>query len=188
MSDDSRTRLITPQSNVGSEDSTPKTRLVGGGMGDSGATQIVGNQSEYSDVRTRMVSGHAPSSEDKPSEIKQHDLAVGWVVVVEGPGRGCTKEIFYGMNSIGRGLDERIPLDFGDTSISRDSHAYIVFDEKQCEFYIQHGGKSNLVRLNDTPVLAPATLNAHDMIELGETKLMFIPLCGDGFKWEDSSN
>lgn len=132
--------------------------------------------------KTRVITGleETPTGHDTV-----HDLAVGWIVVIEGPGRGCTKEIFYGMNGIGRDRDERIPLDFGDTSISRSAHAYIVFDEKQNDFYIQHGGKSNLVRLNDAAVLSPIPIKQGDIIEIGSTKLMFVPLCGEAFKWEN---
>jgi hypothetical protein len=40
------------------------------------------------------------------------------------------------------------------------------------------------VRRNDKAIFATEKLAAHDTIEVGQTKLLFIPLCGDKFKWE----
>ena len=51
------------------------------------------------------------------------------------------------MNSVGRDASQRVSLSFGDDSISREEHAFITYDEEQRCFYLQHGGKSNLVRL-----------------------------------------
>jgi len=44
---------------------------------------------------------------------------VGWMLVVDGPGRGECFSLEAGMSQIGRGDDQAIRLDFGDNSISR---------------------------------------------------------------------
>lgn len=181
MSDDNKTRIITPQAPATDNNNPDVATRMYTGNNEPGSQTGSGDD----DPKTRVLTGH---EETPTGQNVAHDLAVGWIVVIEGPGRGCTKEIFYGMNSIGRSSDERIPLDFGDTNISRTAHAYIVFDEKQSDFYIQHGGKSNLVRINDAPVLSPIPLKLGDIIEIGATKLMFVPLCGDTFKWENKAN
>ena len=36
---------------------------------------------------------------------------------------------------------------------------------------------------NDLPLYVPQVLRINDVIELGDTKLMFIPLCSDQFQW-----
>jgi hypothetical protein len=54
-------------------------------------------------------------------------------------------------------------------------------------FYVQHGGKSNLVRLNKAPVLTPTQLNASDVVRIGKTSLRFVPLCGPDFGWDDEA-
>lgn len=182
MNDDNKTRIITPTGKPQSEQTDVATRVFRGG--EAASAPATSSQAAATN-RTRVITGNESASHDPDMS---HDLAVGWIVIVDGPGRGCTKEIFYGMNSIGRDVNERIPLDFGDANISRSSHAFLVFDEKQNEFFIQHGGKSNLVRLNDAPVLSPMQINHGDIIELGATKLMFVPLCGKNFKWEDDQN
>jgi hypothetical protein len=113
------------------------------------------------------------------------DPVAGWLVVVKGPGRGGFRPIFVGMNSIGRDANQRISLSFGDDMISREEHAFIAYDEETRQFYLQHGGKANLVRLAGRPVLSPAELQPYDLIRIGKTTLRFIPLCGPEFAWSD---
>jgi hypothetical protein len=113
------------------------------------------------------------------------DPVAGWLVVVKGPGRGGFRPIYVGMNSIGRDSGQRISLSFGDDSISREEHAYIAYDEEARRFFLQHGGKANLVRLGGRPVLSPTELNAYDLIRIGKTSLRFVPLCGSEFAWSD---
>lgn len=186
MNEDNKTRILrpTPPASSPSEESDTTRNLntaSHGGTGSSGGF-------DATEPSTRVISSRSATRSDEAVEDGGYELAAGWLVVVEGPGRGCSREIYFGMNSIGRGSEERIPLDFGDTTISREAHAYLVFDEKQSDFYLQHGGKSNLVRLNGAPVLSPLPLSNGDTIEIGATKLRFVPLCGDDFTWEASDS
>jgi len=122
------------------------------------------------------------------SETNQTQFPVGWIVVIEGPGRGACFTMFNGVTNIGRGEDQAVRLDFGDSSISRHNHAAVAFDDEQGKFFLGHGGKSNLVRLNGSPVLSTEELAASDQIRIGETTLKFIGLCDENFKWTDTSD
>lgn len=154
-------------------------------------------------VKTRLLGFHRP--EDKPAdpfakaaEARAEDapapemeapagdpqFPVGWLIVLEGPGRGASFTLTGGVSKIGRGQDQAVRLDFGDTSISRDNHAAIAYDEERRTFFIGHGGKANLVRLNDMPVLSTETITHDDQIRIGETTLRFIALCGPDFSWD----
>jgi hypothetical protein len=113
---------------------------------------------------------------------------VGFVIVVRGPGSGSFRPIFYGMNALGRGEDQRVSLDFGDQRISREAHAFIIYDDMERRFYIRDGGKSNLVRLNARPVMQPTELSARDILELGDTSLCFLPFCGPDFDWQPTND
>ncbi len=106
----------------------------------------------------------------------------GWLVVVEGAGKGTAIQLGFGHNTIGRGPGMRVQLDFGDDKISRDTHAILTYDHKGNTFYIQPG--KNLTYLHDEPVLAPTPLTARSVIVLGKTTLRFIPFCDDSFSWE----
>ena len=70
------------------------------------------------DDNTMPVAG-APAP---PAPDQLDDPTVGWVVVINGPGKGRSLPLGYGMNKIGRDATQRIALDFGDKEISRENH------------------------------------------------------------------
>ena len=141
--------------------------------------------------KTRMAfrPGHESASETHEAAVGDEDvrLVAGWLVVVGGPGRGRFSAVFDGMNSVGRGADQATQLNFGDETISRSEHAFVTYDYKDRKFYLQHGGKASIVRLNDQPVLQPVELKSGDTIFLGSTTLRFVALCGGAFDWKDIS-
>jgi len=108
---------------------------------------------------------------------------VGWLVVIKGPGRGAAVALQGGVAQIGRGAGQTVRLDFGDNSISRETHAAVAYDDESQSFYIGHGGKANLVRRNGRPVLSTEDLSSGDLIVIGETTLRFVALCGPDFSW-----
>jgi hypothetical protein len=114
----------------------------------------------------------------------QGRFPVGWIVVVHGPGRGAFFAVYNGVSQIGRGEDQAIKLDFGDSSISRSNHAAIAYDDESNGFFLGHGGKTNIVRLNDRPVISTEPMQHHDRIRIGETTLLFVALCAGGFRWD----
>ncbi|MEM1428683.1 MAG: FHA domain-containing protein [Pseudomonadota bacterium] len=122
-----------------------------------------------------------------PAPMSGPTFPVGWLVVVDGPGRGASFTLQDGVSSIGRGEDQVVRLDFGDTSISRQMHASVAFDDEMERFYLGHGGKSNLVRLNDRPVLSTEELTDGAHIRIGETTLRFVALCGEDFSWASAA-
>lgn len=112
------------------------------------------------------------------------DPVTGWLVIIEGPGKGASFKIGLGVNSIGRSEKQRISIDYGDAGISRENHCLITFDPKSSRFYLQHGEGQNLTYLEDQPVLIPTILPAHSRIQLSDTHLLFTPFCGEHFNWK----
>jgi len=111
---------------------------------------------------------------------------VGWLVVVSGPGRGAAHPLRSGLNGIGRGPDNSVPLTHGDEGIETNAHAFVAYDPETRLFHSAHGGKADLVRINGAPLLRNETLQSGDEISLGATRLRFVPLCGPGFDWSSS--
>ena len=140
-------------------------------------TRLLGFGNDFGGEPDRFASG------DVAAPAPQIKFPVGWMVVVSGPGRGTAFTLFDGVSQIGRGEDQAIRLDFGDTSISRSNHAAVAYDPEQQNFYLGHGGKANLVRLNGNPVLSTEPLTDGAEIRLGETTLRFVGLCGPAFDW-----
>jgi WXG100 protein secretion system (Wss), protein YukD/FHA domain len=117
-----------------------------------------------------------------------HDLAridpvVGWFVNVAGPEKGKDYRIRSENNTIGRSKDMYICIS-GDESISRERHAVITFDPTRNAFHLSPGEGRGLVFLNGEALLAHKELAPFDVISLGKTKLVFVPFCGEKFKWE----
>ncbi|MFZ1889208.1 MAG: FHA domain-containing protein [Candidatus Binataceae bacterium] len=108
---------------------------------------------------------------------------VGWLVCVAGPDRGRDYRIHAEKNFIGRSPSMDIAI-AGDESVSREKHAAVAFDPKKAQFWLLPGEASGLLYLNDQLVNTPSALKARDVLELGNTKLMFWPLCDEKFRWE----
>lgn len=142
-------------------------------------------------ARTRLLgdensSGSIEDMDAPLGAITSTELfAIGWVVVIKGPGRGHSFPLYNGVAQIGRSEDQCVPLDFGDMSISREGHASLAYDEETHALYLGHGGKQNIVRLNNRPVLGTDTVNHGDVIRIGETTLKVVLLCGTDFCWSD---
>ena len=149
-------------------DKAPRTRIYRPGRTERGAPAAAPG------AGTRAV--QSPAMEDPP---------VGWLVVIKGPGQGNFAAIGIGSNSVGRDESERIRIDFGDEIISRRGHSTITYDPRGKKFYLQHGVGKNLTYLDGDPVLAPTELVGFSRITIGNTELLFVPLCCDQFDWED---
>jgi hypothetical protein len=133
-------------------------------------------------IKDPIEAARANESTSVPSS-SQISCPVGWIVVIRGPGKGAHFALFNGVSQIGRGEDQAIKLDFGDGSISRTNHAAIAYDDETNGFFLGHGGKTNIVRLNDRPVISTETLTSQDLIRIGETTLLFVALCNEKFRW-----
>ena len=110
------------------------------------------------------------------------DPVVGWLVCVSGPDKGLDFRIRSENNSIGRSEQMRICID-GDEGISRENHAFIAFDPKTRCFTLSPGISRGIVYIDDQAVFAPTRLEALQRIQMGNTVLLFVPLCGEKFQW-----
>lgn len=110
---------------------------------------------------------------------------VGWLVCLEGPDRGRDFRLHAEKNFIGRSpsMDVCIP---SDESISRERHGVIIFDPKKPTFWVLPGDASGLVYLNGEIVHSPTEMKLDDTLEIGKSKLVLIPFCGDQYNWPPS--
>ena len=111
------------------------------------------------------------------------DPVVGWLVCIDGPEKGRDYRIRAERNFIGRSPHMDIAIT-GDDAISRENHAVVSFNPKNEMFRLAPGDGRGLVYLNEEEVLTPMALKAYDVIELGGSKLSFVPFCGDRFQWD----
>ena len=102
------------------------------------------------DEETR-IHGRATPNEESGAESEQidamQDPLSGWLVIVSGPGKGNAVKLGYGLNSIGRSEQDRVNLSFGDSEISRNKHATLIYDPKKENFICNKGMAGTLSTL-----------------------------------------
>lgn len=150
-------------------------------------------------VRDPIIAAAATPSDETRTQIvrgKQRvergdfaqDPVVGWLVVVGGPGLGAYRPVFEGNNTLGRSTANRVPIDFGDETISNDEQAYIRYDSADRSFlFVPNMAKTNVVSVNESRPAQPVRLQAMDLITVGRTQLVFVPFCGPEFDWSELS-
>ena len=109
----------------------------------------------------------------------------GWLVCIEGTRVGKDYKIKAGKNFIGRADDMDIQI-IGDSGVANRNHAIVVYDPKKKNNVLLPGDSSGIAYLNGEPAYMPVELAAYDVIELGKSKFLFVPFCGEHFEWEDN--
>ena len=123
------------------------------------------------------------SSADLDDAPQVVEPVVGWLVAISGAHLGESFSLHVGKNTIGRNENNKVVLRL-DKSVSRVNHATIIYEPKKREFYLQSGNSEGLAYLNDTFINGMQPIGIKDVVEVGSTKLIFIPLCGADFSWE----
>ena len=152
---------------------------------DTGNAGFTGTVVENSTFAT--TAGNVESDEQKTVGYYEDAIGtnpvVGWLVCIEGNHFGEDFKLVTGRNFIGRSASMDIKLS-GDSSVSHEKHAVIVYEPKSNIYLIQSGDSKELSYLNDEVVLESKQIKVNDIITVGATKLMFIPCCSDKFTWE----
>lgn len=137
---------------------------------------------------TVMPSGRTGTTIVQPEGFDDIRPVVGWLVIIDGPGRGVSLSLHHGMSSIGRSEDNVISLNFGDEAISNKDHFRIVYDRKHRNFHILPSDGSNLVYMEDEqPLLAAQFLNNQQTLTVGKTQLKFVAFCSKEWDWDFES-
>lgn len=125
----------------------------------------------------------APAPEPNGAPLDP-DLVVGWLVCVSGPARGRSYELHAGRNFIGRAaiMDVALPE---DTAVARERQASVIFDPRTARFSVTANETRELTYVNDELVYDHCDLTANDVLLVGSTRLMLVPLCGSGFAWAE---
>jgi hypothetical protein len=155
-----------------------------------GAARPVGTAPMPDNARTRAARdiGEPPSSDAEPTRAVWNkrlggiDPVVGWLVCIEGPDKGRDFRIHTERNFVGRDPSMDIAI-AGDASISRQNHTVVSYNPKKHSFSIAPGDARGLTYVNEDELLAAQPLTPYDVIELGASKLLFVPFCGDRFTW-----
>lgn len=135
-------------------------------------------------TREKKETGQTDTELEESLFLQKEQPVCGWIVCVAGPRKGKDYKVREGKNFVGRADDMDIQI-LGDNKISRRNHCVIVYDVKQNNMVILPGDSNGLVYLNEEAVYTPMPLKEFDMLELGESKFLFIPFCGEHYRWEE---
>lgn len=164
IEDDDGNKGYTMPINPGTDsDLTPSKRLgdiVGDAKGDDDAQKTIG------------YFGSIPS-----------EPVVGWLVAIEGEHFGEDFKLHTGKNFIGRSKNMDVVLS-GDSSVSRERHAILLYEPKSNMFLVQPGDSKELFYLNNEVVLSATKIQAYDILSIGDSRLLFIPCCSEKFNWD----
>jgi hypothetical protein len=116
-----------------------------------------------------------------PPQLKVNPV-VGWLVCLEGPDHGRDYPLRAGTNNVGR-LPSMDVCIASDAAVSREKHCVVSFDAARETFTLAPSEGSHLLYLNGESIRSPRHLTRDDVIDVGRTKLVFIPFCDGKYRW-----
>lgn len=147
--------------------------------------------------KTVAVAGQKSISEDPEGnyndampylgDLEVMDPVTGWLVCIEGPSKGRDYRIRTEKNFLGRSETMDIQI-LGDNHIAKKNHAVLVYDPKKRKTLVLPGDSQGLVYVNDEAAYIPMELSPYDVLEMGKSKFLFVPLCGENFEWTDTDD
>lgn len=127
-----------------------------------------------------------PWPNPQPTPRKERKIpVVGWLVAINGEHRGEDYQIRGYNTMIGRDRGNKIVLT-GDECVSRTNCSIRYYADNRRFFIYNAPEASNPVYVNKEPLHEHAELHAYDVIIVGRTELVFIPLCGQSFDWSEA--
>ena len=130
----------------------------------------------------RVVEDIQPTQPIFVNGVSGFEPVTGWLVCIDGPERGKDYHIRPGYNTIGRAETNTICIR-GDNAISREKAATIGYDDMDKSFFFGPSDSHNIVRVNNKGVIGQTYIKAYDVLTIGSSKFLFIPLCGEHFDW-----
>lgn len=119
---------------------------------------------------------------DPNSQAGAKRYVVGWLVALSGPSRGESYAIRIGRNILGR--DKRSEISINDDQAS-SHHADLVFRPEERRFILMDHNSTNGTYVNEMEIEPRRDLMARDVVRVGAHQFLFIPLCDEGFYWDE---
>lgn len=160
------------------------TAPAGYGAAPAGRDDTIGQTVMPEAIRRRMEQERDQRTVGEFKRKLGYEPVVGWLVCVEGPEVGKDYRLYGRINTIGRAEDNDVVL-AQEHTVSQKNHVRLAYDARHNNYQLIPGDGSNVTYLNDEPLYVPQKLNAYDVLEMGATKLIFVPLCSERFRWPE---
>ena len=110
----------------------------------------------------------------------------GWLSVISpsSADRGRSFTLKSGGNTIGKGKSADVLLAH-DPTLSGEADAMIIYDPEDRLFFIQPIQNTAHIRLNGRLINMTSELAPYDRVVVGNTEMVFVPLCCEKFSWEN---
>lgn len=108
--------------------------------------------------------------------------ARAFLVCVDGPMTGASFVFQENKAIIGRQKNYEIAL-FRDPSVSRSPHAIIKYDKDTLKYTVAPGDAEKRVSVNGAFISQEQQLGIYDILGIGQSRLLFIPVCSEKFAW-----
>jgi hypothetical protein len=148
--------------------------------------------SPLSAAQAASVNNAAPTPKTTPQEYGSTvgvfssqvgiDPPVAFAIVIAGPDKGASFTLQAGRSFIGRSAGSDIELT-NDEAVSREGHALISYDARKNSFLVASGQGRQITYLNGEELVDPKPIKAYDVVEVGRSKISFLPFCGEEFSW-----
>ena len=131
----------------------------------------------------------APEPVDRTVAVQKLDsvaqpkrYVVGWLIGLNGSARGESFPVRIGRNVLGR--DRRSDIVINDDQAS-SHHADLVFRPEERRFILMDHNSTNGTYVNDLEIEPRRDLATKDVVRIGSHKFLFMPLCNEGFYWDE---
>ena len=141
----------------------------------SAAGPLLGGSNPASGVRRAEAVAPAPME-------RTVAVATGWLAGLNGTVRGESYPVRMGRNVLGR--DRRSDIVVNDDQAS-SHHADLVFRPEERRFILMDHNSTNGTYVNESEIEPRRDLILEDVIRIGSHRFLFMPLCRDGFFWDD---
>ena len=108
--------------------------------------------------------------------------ARAFLVCIDGPMTGASYVFQESRAIIGRQKNYEIAL-YRDNSVSRSPHAIISYYKDTFRYTVSQGDADKKVSVNGSFISAETDLKLYDVIGIGQTRLLCIPVCSEKFAW-----
>lgn len=126
----------------------------------------------------------ALSQQSEAAKLEPKRKITGWLVCIKGKLEGTVYELKSGRNTIGG--DSKLDIVLAeDDQVARGCQMVVTYDPESRGFVANAGTSRELSYLNGQVVLFNQEMRNRDMLQIGGETLLFIPLCGEDFAWEE---
>lgn len=125
-----------------------------------------------------------PLCPPREEPVREPEPTVGWLVCTDGPGRGRDFRLHQGYNFIGSDPRADISIPW-DPQLGPEDGGILCYDRQLRLYSFGPRGRALPVRVGGKMILDAVVLSPGDRLTVGSTALLFVPLCGPDFSWEE---